>query len=92
MTNNDSELIADSFTSGDGRPPAFCLTQDEFLDNPYCLRFSPTEEGKCLQCSNSDIAPENCNKFKNCKRVENNICTDCNDKYVLDENFNCIIE
>lgn len=71
---------------------SFCITQNEYYDNPKCTYLSPNIEGKCLRCSIEGVAPENCNNFKNCQTVENSICVQCENEYILDENFNCTIK
>jgi hypothetical protein len=85
-------LLPENNIAGEGSLGAFCLTQDEYFDNKNCKYFSPTVEGKCLKCGITGVAPEDCNKFKNCATIANNICTACSGDYILDENFNCVIK
>ena len=68
----------------------FCISQEEYFASlPSCIHLSPTKEGKCLRCSNG-IAPELCNKFKNCDSVDVDRCQHCYSGLIMDEKFNCI--
>lgn len=62
-SNETGILMADNFVAKDSRKTAFCISQDEYFNNPKCKEFSPKDEGRCMRCSIAGVAPGDCNKF-----------------------------